>query len=270
MAPANSARATSDHHGQRLRPSLPHLHLRRITRRGRRCHPRGMPAPPRDRRGGDPTRSRPTTPGPERPDDAPPGGGPGRDPLGCLRGQDPRNPDLDSRQEQGRAPVGLRRDARDLPALPRGLHDGCQVRDPELAGRRARERARDDRARRGGRDRPQAAERVRGDRSPLVGSAREGHRFEGGSGDGDPRGDRGERCPLSRRGCRGEDVRADRRRATRGRQRGRRGRVRRSGCPGRPGRPGLRQARGGPGEGDDVACPPRRASRSDRDSTERS
>ena len=174
-------------------------------------------------------RPRPPASRAERADDAAPGGGPGRDPLGRLRRHDPRHPDRAARPQPGRAPERLRGHARPLPAVARGLHDRGEVRDPQLAGRRPRERARDDRPRRGRGDRAEAPADGGGDRGPRLGEPGPGDRCEGRSRERAARGDRGERRALPRRGGGRADVRADRRGpAARGLGRRRR-RVRRRG-----------------------------------------
>ena len=164
----------------------------------------------------------------------------------------------------GRAAERLRAHARTSTGLARRLHQRGEVRHPQLAGRRPRERARDDRPRRGGRDRAQAARaRSRTSRCSPGCSACSDLEAKVDAGDGDARG-RSRRTPVrcpdpdaaARDGRRIDAARAPRRLARR------RGRVRRARRAGRPRRAGLRQARGRPRARRCCRCPRRRASRS--------
>ena len=129
------------------------------VRRGR------LPAAARARGRGHPARPRPAPARPEPAHHAAPGSRPRRDPLGRVRGPDARQPDRAARAQRGRAARGLRGHEGRLPPLARRLHQRGEVRRPQLAGRRPRERARDDRPRRGRR-------RSRGSSSRAVANSR--------------------------------------------------------------------------------------------------
>ena len=187
------------------------------------------PRLPLDRRG-DPARPRPPPARPEPAHHAAPGGRPRRDPLGRVRGPDARHADRDAGAQRGRAPGGLRGHEGRLPPVARRLHLRGEVRHPQLAGRRPRERARDDRPRRGRRDRAQAAReaaRRRGASRWVAAGA--GHRGEGRPGDGDARrASRPTPCAAPTRRGRARWSSASTRRAATRRLARRRGRVRRA------------------------------------------
>ena len=116
------------------------------------------PRLPLDRRG-DPARARSPAARAERDHHPAARGRRGRDPVGRARGPDAGHADRDAGPQPGPARRRLRRDADQVPPVARRLHLRGEVRHPRLAGRRPRERARDDRARRGRRGRAQGAGR---------------------------------------------------------------------------------------------------------------
>ena len=144
-----------------------------------------------------------------------------------------------------------------VPAVARRLHVQGEVRHPRLAGRRPRQRARDGRARGGGRDRAQGARRrgagAHRDRRLGRAGARTSRRPST-----PPRSRAPPSTPTS---CAAPtprsaaqmieriDARAEGRRLA-----GRRGRGGRARRARRPGRAGVRQARGRPRQGDAVAA----------------
>ena len=138
-----------------LRRAVPVHHLGREPRAGDRCRGRRRAVAPAAGGRGDPALARPAQARPVEVHDPAPGAGPGRDPLGRVRGGDHRHAGLADDPQRGPALEGLWRDQGRVPARARRLHLRCEVRPARLSRRRPLQRARDRLARRGRGDRPQ-------------------------------------------------------------------------------------------------------------------
>ena len=143
--------------GERVRANLSDLDIRGVSRGRRGSRGGRVSAAAAALGGGDPAGSGPAPTGTEQADQRPPGIGPGRDPLRCLRGPDPGNADRDPGAQRGCPAVRLPGHQGPVSPLPCGLHHRGQVRNPQLAGWGTRQRPGDGGARRRRRHRTAAA-----------------------------------------------------------------------------------------------------------------